>query len=142
MRVLVLTTFDVDEWVFDAIRSGASGYLLKDTPREELLKAIKGTAEGKTFIDPNVAGRLLNHIASGPITPDTTLAESLTKREREVLDLLARGHSNTEIAERLHLSEGTIRNYVSVIFSKLDVADRTQAAITAIRYGLTDLSDV
>ena len=142
VRVLVLTTFDVDEWVFDAIRSGASGYLLKDTPREELLKAIKGTAEGKTFIDPDVAGRLLNHIARGPITPDTTLAESLTKRDREVLDLLARGHSNAEIADRLHLSKGTIRNYVSVIFSKLDVADRTQAAITAIRYGLTDLSDV
>jgi len=136
VKVLVLTTYADDQWVFDAIRSGASGYLLKDTPREALIAAIKGTAAGKTHIDPQVAGRLLDHITRSAPDPDSALLESLSEREREVLALLARGLSNTEIAARLYLSEGTVRNYVSAVFAKLGVSDRTQAAVLAIRCGL------
>jgi DNA-binding NarL/FixJ family response regulator len=142
VRVLVLTTYDADEWVFDAIRSGASGYLLKDTPREELIAAVKDTAEGKTRIDPTVAGKLFAHIAQSAPAPNTSLANSLSDRERDVLRLLARGLSNAEIAKRLHLSEGTVRNYVSAILEKLGVSDRTQAAVLALQYGLVDLSEI
>ncbi len=139
VRVLVLTTYDADEWVFDAIRSGARGYLLKDTPRQELIAAIRGTAEGKTHVDPAVAGRLFAHVAQGPaLAVDTSAIQALSERELEVLRLLARGLSNADIAARLYLSEGTVRNYVSAILSKLDVADRTQAAVLALRYGLVD----
>lgn len=133
--VLVLTTYDADQWVFDAIRSGAAGYLLKDTPRDGLIAAIKGTAEGKTHVDPNVAGKLFTQVSKAP-AEDTTVTASLSEREREVLSLLARGLSNADIAARLYLSEGTVRNYVSAIFVKLGVSDRTQAAVLALRYGL------
>ncbi len=136
VKVLVLTTYDADEWVFDAIRSGACGYLLKDTPRPALIAAVKNVAWGKTPVDPAVAGKLFAQIAEAGPRPDTALAEALSDREKDVLGWLARGLSNAEIAARLYLSEGTVRNYVSAIFSKLDVADRTQAAVLAIRCGL------
>jgi DNA-binding NarL/FixJ family response regulator len=142
VRVLVLTTYDADEWVFDAIRSGAAGYLLKDTPREELIAAVKGTVEGRTHVDPNVAGKLFAQVASRPASADTSIADALSERERDVLRLLARGLNNADIAERLHLSEGTVRNYVSAVLAKLQASDRTQAAIIALRYGLVDLSDI
>lgn len=135
-RVLVLTTFEDDEWVFDAIRAGASGYLLKDTPREKVIEAIRGTVMGKTYVDPAVAGKLLDQVSSKQEKPATLITNKLTGREVDVLRLIARGLSNAEIAEQLHLSEGTIRNHVSTIFSKLDVSDRTQAAILAIQHGL------
>ncbi len=136
IKVLVLTTYDDDEWVFDAIRAGASGYLLKDTPREAVVDAIRGTVEGKSFVDPAVTGKLLNQLASKQEQPTSLIIDKLTGREADVLCLIARGLSNTEIAEELHLSEGTVRNHVSAIFSKLDVSDRTQAAIMAIQHGL------
>lgn len=136
LKVLVLTTFDDDEWVFDAIRAGASGYLLKDTPREKVIEALRGTAAGKTYVDPAVAGKLLGQVANRQERPATLITDKLTGREVEVLRLIARGLSNAEIAGTLHLSEGTVRNHVSTLFSKLDVADRTQAAILAIRHGL------
>ena len=142
VRVLVLTTYDADEWVFDAVRGGASGYLLKDTPREKLIEAIRDTAAGKTPVDPNVAGKLFAQVAQGTAPPDTTIAEDLSEREREVLGLLACGMTNIEIAKRLYLSEGTVRNYVSAILAKLDVPDRTQAAVLALRYGLVSLTDL
>jgi DNA-binding NarL/FixJ family response regulator len=142
VRVLVLTTYDADEWVFDAVRSGASGYLLKDTPREKLIEAIRDTATGKTPVDPNVAGKLFAQVAQGVAPPDTSIAEDLSEREREVLGLLARGMTNAEIAKRLDLSEGTVRNYVSAVLAKLDVPDRTQAAVLALRYGLADPNEV
>lgn len=143
VRVLVLTTYDADEWVFDAIRGGASGYLLKDTPRDELIEAIKGTAAGKTHVDPNVAGKLFTHITqSRPAMPETSIGETLSDREREVLRLMTRGFSNADIAQELFLSEGTVKNYVSSIFTKLGVSDRTQAAVIALRYGLVDLSEI
>lgn len=136
VKVLVLTTFDDDEWVFDAVRAGAAGYLLKDTPREKVIEAIRGTVTGKAFVDPMVAGKLLGQVASKQEQPHTLITEKLTGREVDVLRLIAHGFTNGEIAERLHLSEGTVRNHVSMIFSKLNVVDRTQAAILAIRHGL------
>jgi DNA-binding NarL/FixJ family response regulator len=136
VHVLVLTTYDIDEWVFDAIHSGASGYLLKDTPRENLVAAIQGTAAGKTFVDPDVAGKILNQVRHGSTPPNTDLIRALSEREIAVLRLLAQGLSNPEIAQQLFLSEGTVRNYVSSILSKLEVADRTQAALLALRAGL------
>ena len=138
--VLVLTTYDADEWVFDAIRSGASGYLLKNTPPADLIKAVKQTIQGKTPVDPDVASKLFLHVnqAAGSLDSATANAEieKLSDREREVLQLMAKGLSNGIIAEQLFLSEGTVRNYVSSIFSKLNVSDRTQATLIAVRYGL------
>lgn len=140
MKVLVLTTYDADEWVLDAIRSGAAGYLLKGSPREALVAAIRGAAAGATHIDPAVAGKLFQEIVRRPAAPAPSAAlQGLTERETDVLKLLARGLSNDEIAAMLFLSKGTVRNYVSAILSKLDVADRTQAAVLALRYGLVDL---
>lgn len=138
IHVLVLTTYDADEWVFDAIRSGAAGYLLKNTAPADLLAAVKGTVQGKTHIDPEVAGKLFTQIqrSETTISTDAVEIEKLSDREREILELMAKGQNNRQIAERLFLSEGTVRNYVSSIFAKLNVSDRTQAALIAARYGL------
>jgi DNA-binding NarL/FixJ family response regulator len=135
-KVLVLTTYDDDQWLFDAIRAGASGYLLKDTPRAKVIEAIRGTVAGQAYVDPAVAGKLLDQAASQQVSQPTQITDKLTGREEDVLRLIAHGLTNTEIAERLHLSEGTVRNHVSAIFAKLGVSDRTQAAIIAIRHGL------
>ncbi len=140
IRVLVLTTYDDDEWLFDAIRSGAAGYLLKDRPREELINAIKGTMAGKAYIDPSVAGKVLSNVAQNMPRQQPPVEISLSEREQEVLQLMTQGLSNADIAGRLFLSEGTVRNYTSAIFSKLNVSDRTQAVILALRYGLVDLN--
>ncbi len=135
-RVLVLTTFDDDEWVFDAVRAGAAGYLLKDTPRQQVVQAIRGTVEGRSYIDPAVAGKLLDQVAGSQARPASQLASRLSERELDVLRLLARGLNNSAIAAQLHLSEGTVRNHISAIFARLEVTDRTQAAIIAIQHGL------
>ena len=139
MRVLVLTTYADDEWLFDAIRSGASGYLLKDRPRAELIEAIKGTISGDSYIDPAVAGKVLANVAQTPPPKSRAPKIALSPREAEILELLALGLSNADIAQRLFLSEGTVRNYTSALFSKLEVSDRTQAVIVALRDGLVDL---
>jgi DNA-binding NarL/FixJ family response regulator len=136
VRVLVLTTYADDEWVFDAIQAGASGYLLKDMPREELIRAVRGTVAGKTYLDPSVAGRVLEQASSRQTQPATLITGKLTEREVEVLRLIAKGSSNADIADRLSLSDGTVRNHVSAILSKLGVSDRTQAAVIAIQHGL------
>ncbi len=138
IKVLVLTTFGDDEWVFDAVRSGAAGYLLKGTPRDELIKAVKGTAAGEAFIDPVVGSKLLTHVAGSAAPQETTVASDLSEREMDVLRLLAQGFSNAEISGTLFLTKGTVRNYVSAILAKLGVEDRTQAAILAIRHGLAE----
>ena len=134
--VLVLTTYDDDEWIFDAIRSGASGYLLKDTPPAELIKSIKGTLQGMSFIDPSVAGKLLSEYAENFGRSQPPSHYTFTERELDIFTLLSQGLSNTEISDKLYLAEGTVRNYTSALLKKLGVADRTQAAILAIRYGL------
>jgi DNA-binding NarL/FixJ family response regulator len=136
VTVLVLTTYNDDEWVFDAIQAGASGYLLKDTPRDELVKAIRGTIAGKTYVDPAVAGKVLDQVSSHQTQQTSLITSKLTEREVEVLKLIAKGLSNLDIAERLYLSEGTVRNHVSAILTKLGVSDRTQAAVIAIQHGL------
>jgi DNA-binding NarL/FixJ family response regulator len=136
MHVLVLTTYDDDEWIFDAIRSGAAGYLLKDTPPADLITSIKGTIQGKSFIDPQVAGKLLAEYSENFGRAQLPTHFTFTERERDILTLLSRGLSNAEIADKLFLAEGTVRNYTSVLLKKLGVSDRTQAAVLAIRYGL------
>jgi len=138
IKVLVLTTFGDDEWVFDAIRSGASGYLLKGTPRQDLVKAVKGTIIGQTHVDPIVAGKIFSHVALSPSQHNSNIAQDLSERETDILKLLAKGLTNAEIAERLFLTKGTVRNYVSSILSKLDVDDRTQAALIAVQHGLVE----
>ena len=138
VRVLVLTTFGDDEWIFDAVRAGASGYLLKGTPRAELIKAVMGTAEGKTHIDPDIAGKLFSQVAQSSADKDTSIADDLSERELEILKLPAQGYTNAEITDHLFLTSGTVRNYVSSILTKLGVDDRTQAAILAVRHGLVD----
>jgi DNA-binding NarL/FixJ family response regulator len=139
IAILVLTTYDLDDWVANAVRNGANGYLLKDTPPQDLITAIRGTVQGKSYVDPNVAGKVLQQMQqSAPSTAKGRLElnEPLTERELDVLKLLAKGLSNQEIAVSLHLSEGTVRNYLSTLFSKLGVSDRTKAAVLAIQHGL------
>ncbi|HMA32916.1 MAG TPA: response regulator transcription factor [Chloroflexia bacterium] len=137
-QVLVLTTYDADEWVVDAIRAGAAGYLLKDMPREEIIRAVKGTVAGQTYLDPAVAGKVIQQVARGPAAAPTRLIHGLSEREVATWRLLARGRTNAEIAADLHLSEGTVRNQVSSLLAKLQVADRTQAAVLAWQHGLGD----
>jgi DNA-binding NarL/FixJ family response regulator len=139
--ILILTTYAEDDWLFDAIRAGAAGYLLKDTRRADLVAAIKGTAQGKAFLDPSVAGKVMVQAASSAAVAEERRAPAidLTEREVEILNMLTQGLSNPEIAERLHLAPGTVRNYVSSILAKLGVSDRTQAAVLAVRWGLVDV---
>jgi len=133
--VLVLTTYDQDEWVVDAIRAGANGYLLKDTGREQIVAAIEGVIAGHTPVDPAVAEKLFKFVRSG-VPAQSVVVDTLSEREMSVLRLLASGLTNAAIADRLHLSEGTVRNHVTGILSKLDVTDRAQATALAWRYGL------
>jgi len=142
IHVLILTTYDDDEWIFDAIRAGADGYLLKDTPPNELITAIKGTMKGKSYIDPGIGSKVFEQVATGIKTDPPITTFSLSDREFEVLNLIAQGFTNADIAQRLYLTEGTVRNYTSDIFKKLGVSDRTQAAILAIRHGLVDLDKI
>ncbi len=142
IKVLVLTTYDDDQWVVDAIRAGASGYLLKDTPRIDLIDAVKGTLMGQTFVDPSVAGKMLAMAAGTMPRPIESSAPEIRPREKEILKLIARGLSNADIAAELYLSEGTIRNYASALFNRIGVTDRTQAAIAALRYGIISLDEI
>lgn len=138
VHILILTTYDADQWVLDAVRNGADGYLLKDAPRERLLQAIEEVHAGRTPVDSKVAGKIFEQIVRTPQKSPTTIGSNLTEREYEILILLSHGKSNAEIAENLFLSEGTVRNYVSSILEKLEVTDRTQAAVIALRSGLVD----
>jgi DNA-binding NarL/FixJ family response regulator len=137
-RVVILTTFDLDEYVFEALRAGASGFLLKDVQPEQLVDAVRVVARGEALLAPAVTRRLLDrfaHALPGPQAPPAELAE-LTDREREVLALLAGGLSNAELAERLVLSETTIKTHVSSILRKLGLRDRVQAVVLAYQAGL------
>jgi len=137
-RVLVLTTFDIDEYVFCAIRSGASGFLLKDSPAEELLRAVRLIADGEALLDPSVTRSLIEEFARiEPQEPSVALGavESLTDRERQVWLLMARGFSNQEIANELVLGETTVKTHVSRVLMKLGVRDRVQAVVAAYETG-------
>ena len=141
-QIIILTTYDTDDWVFDGIRAGAIGYLLKDTAGDQLAEAVRGALRGESQIDPAVARKVLREFQRiGPKrqVADEPLLEQLTEREEDVLKLMADGLSNRDIAERLSLSEGTVKNHVSVILDKLHANDRTQAVITALKRGLVDL---
>jgi RNA polymerase sigma factor (sigma-70 family) len=131
-KVIILTTFDRDDYVFHGIRAGALGYLLKDTPADNLVETIRRVQAGEIFIQPQIASRALRELAQ----PQTPLLSPLSEREREVLVLLAQGCSNREIADRLVITEGTVKSHVSNILSKLQAENRTQAANIARRYGL------
>lgn len=136
IRILVLTTYDDDSWLFDALHAGAAGYILKDTPPDDLLKAIRGTPEGKTYLDPSVAGKVIEQLSEPQRRRDNNLINRLSERECEILRLLARGMATSAIGSALQLSDGTVRNYISVILTKLEVEDRTQAVVFALQYGL------
>lgn len=131
-HIIVLTSFSDDQRVHDAIHAGAIGYLLKDVLKPDLVRAIRMAARGEPALHPEAQRRLMQQIVS----PSTSLIEGLTERERDVLRLIARGESNKRIALQLHLTEGTVKGYVSAILAKLSVADRTQAALYAVRHGL------
>ncbi len=140
-RVLILTTFEVDEYVYEALRAGASGFLLKRTPAADLVAGIRLVAGGDALLAPSVTRRLIDQFARRPAGGQTNNAPSLdeiTAREREVLELIARGHSNAEIADLLVLSEGTVKTHIKRIFMKLGLRDRTQAVIFAYDAGLVE----
>jgi DNA-binding NarL/FixJ family response regulator len=134
-RVIVLTTFDRDDYVFQSIRAGAMGYLLKDAPADTLIQTIRRVYAGDVFIQPEIASRTLREVATGRQRAEAQPFD-LSEREREVLVLLAQGLSNREIAGRLHITEGTVKNHVSNILAKLQAENRTQAAAIARREGL------
>jgi DNA-binding NarL/FixJ family response regulator len=137
-RVAMLTTFDIDEYVSEALRLGASGFLLKDTEPEQLVKAVRDLARGGAVLDPGVAARVLAAVADGEraAEPARRLLTSLSEREREVLQLIGQGMSNAEIGGALHLSEATVKGYVSSVLGKIGAVNRVQAALVAYRGGL------
>jgi DNA-binding NarL/FixJ family response regulator len=139
-RVLVLTTFELDEYVYEALRAGASGFLLKRTPAADLIAGIRIVAGGDALLAPSVTRRLIDQFAKRPADRRTAAGalEAITEREREVLMLVARGLSNAEIAELLVLSEGTVKTHIKHLFAKLDLRDRTQAVILAYDLGLVE----
>ena len=136
IAVLVVTMYEDDGSVFAAMRAGARGYLLKGADEDEMLRAIRGVARGEAIFGPAVARRLLRFFAAPELSAPPPAFPELTEREREILDLLAQGRANPEIAERLYLSPKTVRNHVSNIFGKLQVADRAQAIVRAREAGL------
>jgi DNA-binding NarL/FixJ family response regulator len=145
-RVIILTTFDLDEYVYEAIRAGASGFLLKDTQPTQLVDAVRVVADGEALLAPTVTRRLLDHFADAlPSTeprPAPPGLARLTERELEILTLLAGGLSNAELAERLFLSETTVKTHISSVLRKLELRDRVQAVVLAYEAGLVRPSSV
>ena len=135
-RVLILTTFDLDEYVYDALRAGASGFLLKDVTAERLFDAVRVIAAGEALLAPAVTRRLISEFARLRPKPDAPSTAALTPRETQVLRLIAEGLSNPEIAGRLTVTEETVKTHVSRVLSKLGLRDRTQAVVTAYETGL------
>lgn len=136
VRVLILTTFDLDSYVYSALRAGASGFLLKDTPPADLLSAVRVVAAGESLLAPSVTRRLIAEFVRrpGPVSPPGL--DGVTEREREVLTLIARGLSNGELAEHLHLSPATVKTHIGHLLSKLHARDRAQLVIAAYESGL------
>jgi len=136
-RVVILTTFDLDEYVYDGLRAGASGFLLKDAPPDQLIAALHAAAAGDALIAPSITRRLIDEFARRPRPGDAGAAvESLTTRERDVLRHLARGLSNAEIAGTMYLGEATVKTHVGNVFAKLGLRDRVQAVVYAYEHGL------
>lgn len=145
-RILLLTTFDDNDYVFEGLRAGAAGYLLKDTPSEQLAEAIRTVARGDSFLQPSIAAKVVAEFARLSALPpkpvampaSPALVEPLSERELAILRYLSRGDSNKEIATALYLSEGTVKNHITNILGKLGVRDRTQAALVARERGLVN----
>ncbi|KAA0024211.1 response regulator [Antrihabitans cavernicola] len=138
VRVLMLTTFDIDDYVYEALSIGASGFMLKDAPAEELVRAVRVVADGQALLAPTVTRRLIADVTKRRATPRVkpTALGSLTPREREVLELIAKGLSNTEIASTLFVAEQTVKTHVGKVLAKLDLRDRAQAVVLAYESGL------
>lgn len=136
--VLILTTYDDDELIWDGIRAGARGYLLKDVLPDDLVRAIRTVASGGTLLPPAIAAKLAQRIQH--FDADSNPSVTVTPREREILQHMARGHTNREIAAALHISENTVKTHISNLYQKLEVNDRTEAVTTALRLGLIELS--
>jgi DNA-binding NarL/FixJ family response regulator len=140
VRVLVLTTFDLDEYVYAAVQAGASGFLLKDVPPDDLVHAVRVVARGESMLAPVLTRRLLDRFAAAPLPGQAPPSlPGLAERERSVLRLVAKGRSNADIAEELYLSEATVKTYVSRLFAKLGVRDRVQLAVLAYESGLVQV---
>lgn len=138
-RVIILTTFDDDEYIFDALRAGALGYLLKDVSADELADAIRTVAAGGALIEPSIARKVLAEFSRRPPglhADNNEMIGEITERERQILEMIALGLTNRQMAERLYLAEGTVKNYVTGLFQKMGVEDRTQAALKAREMGL------
>lgn len=137
-RIVILTTFDLDEYVFEALRGGASGFLLKDTTADELVRAVRLAIAGDALLAPSVTRRLIERFANRAAAPASQGLETLTGRELDVLLLIARGLSNAEVAERLFLGETTVKTHVAHVLDKLDLRDRVQAVVLAYESGLVE----
>ena len=136
VRVVILTTFDLDEYVYEALRAGATGFVLKDSPAEEIVRAVRVAAGGEALIAPTITRRLIAEFASRRPAVDRARLEPLTEREREVLVAMAKGLNNDEVARALFISEGTVRTHVNHLLAKLQVRDRVQAVVLAYETGL------
>jgi DNA-binding NarL/FixJ family response regulator len=137
-RVLILTTFELDEYVFSALQAGASGFILKRSPPEQLIEAIRTVAAGESLLSPSVTRRLIAEFASRPDRVENPRFGRLTDREREVLIAVARGLSNEEVAQKLFISENTVKTHVKRVLTKLEARDRVQAVVMAYEGGLMD----
>jgi DNA-binding NarL/FixJ family response regulator len=139
-KILILTTFDLDEYVYDALRAGASGFLLKDTPPEQLVQAIRIVAEGESLLSPSVTKRVIEEYVAKkrPAVPKPRGLDELTAREAEVLTLVARGLSNAEIARELWVSETTVKTHVARVLMKLGLRDRVQVVVLAYEHGVVE----
>jgi DNA-binding NarL/FixJ family response regulator len=137
VRVVILTTFDADDYVYEALRAGASGFLLKDVPAEQLVAAVRVVAAGDAIVDPSITRRLISRcaVAARPADPDPAELGELTPRERDMLRLVARGLSNAEIARELVIEENTVKTHVSRVLTKLRLRDRVQAVVLAYETG-------
>ena len=135
-KILILTTFEEDEYILESLKAGASGYVLKNLPTDQLAASIRSVHQGVAQLDPHVLAKMVNRAGATPKAKEKKddLIRSLTERELEVLKLLASGKSNREISQTLHISEGTVKSHITSVLSKLDLRDRTQAAIWAIEH--------
>ncbi len=138
-RVLILTTFDLDEYVFEALRAGASGFVLKDDPPEQLIAAVRTVAAGEALLSPAITRRVIRQFVRAPRPAAPPALDDLTAREREIYRLIARGLSNAEIGQELFITEATVKTHVARVLMKLGVRDRVQAVIVAFRAGLVPL---
>jgi DNA-binding NarL/FixJ family response regulator len=141
-RILILTTFDLDEYVYEALRAGASGFVLKDDPPEQLLAAIRTVAAGEALLSPSVTKRVIKRFTRIPHVAPPKALDDLTERELDVFRLIARGLSNAEIGQELYISDTTVKTHITHILQKLELRDRVQAVVLAYQTGLADTDAV